>query len=190
MAAVSLPMSGTAPFDALVPASLLAELAKLVGGPVRLHAEANRFGASWGSVHVGTAVLDGGFLSTDAIQKSTVDTTVRVQADSLAAAVRRTGLYIDSGGVLDMAVDDAEIRLSGSNQRSGEAWESVKATVSGGRTSPSFQVRYLADALRPFAGREVLLGIQPGMRATVITDADTGPVDVTYYVMPTLSPGR
>ncbi|OZM73380.1 DNA polymerase III subunit beta [Amycolatopsis antarctica] len=190
MATASLPMRGTAPFDVLVPAGLLGELAKLAGGTVRLHTAPNRFGASWGSVHVSTAVLDGGFLSPDAIQTSTVDTTLRIDAGALAAAVRRIGLYTDAGGVLELAVADGEIRLSGANQRSGEATEHVKADVSGGRTSPSFQVRYLLDALRPFTGQEVSLGIQPGMRATIVSAVDPGDVNITYYVMPMRAPGR
>ncbi|GDY30719.1 DNA polymerase III subunit beta family protein [Gandjariella thermophila] len=48
--------------------------------------------------------------------------------------------------------------------------EVVKADVRGGRAQPSYQARYLADALRPFAGGRVRLDVQA--RRTVFTRAE------------------
>ncbi|MFD1047057.1 DNA polymerase III subunit beta, partial [Kibdelosporangium lantanae] len=69
----------------------------------------------------------------------------------------------------------------------GEAEETVKADVSGGRTSPSFQARFLTDALKSFSGR-VRLAIQPGMRATVFSSPEPGDVDLRYMVAPMRPP--
>jgi DNA polymerase-3 subunit beta len=60
--------------------------------------------------------------------------------------------------------------------------------VDGGRTGQAFQARYLTDALRPFAGGRVRIGIQPGMRATIFSAAEPGDVDLRYIVMPMLPP--
>ncbi|MEU3624337.1 DNA polymerase III subunit beta [Amycolatopsis coloradensis] len=187
MAVATLPLrSEGEPIDALVPAGLLAETAKQARGIVGLHGDRTRFGLSWAGVTVTTAVLDAGFLSEKLIESSTVDTTVEVSADALAAAVRRVGVYADERRVLTLEVGDSHLRLASSKQDTGEAEETLKAEVSGGRTSPSFQARYLLDALQGFPGERVRLGVQPGMRACVIRAVEPGDVDLTYYVMPML----
>ncbi|RSM66839.1 DNA polymerase III subunit beta [Amycolatopsis sp. WAC 01376] len=187
MAVATLPLrSEGEPIDALVPAGLLAETAKQARGIVGLHGDRTRFGLSWAGVTVTTAVLDAGFLSEKLIESSTVDTTVEVAADALAAAVRRVGVYADERRVLTLEVGDSQLRLASSKQDTGEAEETLKAEVSGGRTSPSFQARYLLDALQGFAGERVRLDIQPGMRACVIRAVEPGDVELTYYVMPML----
>ncbi|UMP03276.1 DNA polymerase III subunit beta [Amycolatopsis sp. EV170708-02-1] len=187
MAVATLPLrSEGEPIDALVPAGLLAETAKQARGTVGLHGDGTRFGLSWAGVAVTTAVLDAGFLSEKLIESSTVDTTVEVAADALAAAVRRVGVYADDRRVLTLEVGDSHLRLASAKQNTGEAEETLKAEVSGGRTSPSFQARYLLDALQGFAGERVRLDIQPGMRACVIRAVEPGEVELTYYVMPML----
>ncbi|MGK4596940.1 DNA polymerase III subunit beta [Amycolatopsis sp. w19] len=187
MAVATLPLrSAGEPIDALVPAGLLAETAKQARGTVGLHGDGTRFGLSWAGVAVTTAVLDAGFLSEKLIESSTVDTKVEVAADALAAAVRRVGVYADDRRVLTLEVGDAHLRLASAKQNTGEAEETLKAEVSGGRTSPSFQARYLLDALQGFAGERVRLDIQPGMRACVIRAVEPGEVELTYYVMPML----
>ncbi|MFJ8917698.1 DNA polymerase III subunit beta [Amycolatopsis sp. NPDC102389] len=188
MAVATLPLrSEGEPIDALVPAGLLAETAKQARGTVGLHGDGTRFGLSWAGVTVTTAVLDAGFLSEKLIESSTVDTTVEVAADALAAAVRRVGVYADARRVLTLEVGDSHLRLASAKQDTGEAEETLKAEVSGGRTSPSFQARYLLDALQGFAGERVRLDIQPGMRACVIRAVEPGDVELTYYVMPMLA---
>ncbi|MBP2179310.1 DNA polymerase III subunit beta [Amycolatopsis magusensis] len=180
MAAAEVPWSG-GEVDALVPAALLAEVGKQVSGSVSVHADVNRFGLSWGRSTVTTAVLDGGFLTEDSISTGAVETRLTLAADALAAAVRRTSLYAGPRGVVTLGVQDGSVRVAGTDPRAGEAEEEVKSTVDGNRLAPSYQARYLLDALRPFTGGEVVLAIQPGLRATILTTAATS---LRYYVMP------
>ncbi|WP_372671588.1 DNA polymerase III subunit beta [Amycolatopsis kentuckyensis] len=187
MAVARLPLRSPGALDVLVPATLLTEAARQAKGVVGLHAGPGRFGLSWPGGLVGTAVLDAGFLSEDAIPSSAVDTRVTLSADALAAAVRRVGVYAEDRRVLTLEVGDAQVRLASARQDTGEAEETLKAEVSGGRTSPSFQARYLLDALQAFAGERVELSIQPGMRACVLRSAEPGEVELTYYLMPMLS---
>ncbi|MBM7771377.1 DNA polymerase-3 subunit beta [Actinokineospora baliensis] len=190
MAIASLPWAADGDIDVMVPATLLVEVAKQVSGVdrVRLLVAPNQFAATWGQTLVTTAVLDGSYLSETKLALSDVDTKVTVDADALAAATRRVALYSDARGVVRLEVGDAEVRLRATDQNAGEAEESVKATPTGGRTSPSYQSRYLVDALRPFAGRQVELAIQPGMRATVVTAVEAEEVELRYILMPMLPP--
>ena len=188
MAVASLPWSGS-DVDALVPAGLLSELAKqLPAGPVTVYADRDRFGLGWDGALVSTSVLDGSFLHESRIRLSDVDTVVSVEADALAGAVRRVGLYTDARGVLVVEVGDGEVRVRGADSRVGEAEEAVKASVDGGRTGQAYQARFLQDALRCFAGGRVRMEVQPGMRATVFSAVDGGEPVVRYVVMPMLPP--
>lgn len=186
MAVARLPLRSPGSLDVLVPATLLTEAARQAKGTVGLHAGPGRFGLSWPGGLVATAVLDAGFLSEDSIPSGAVDTRVSLSADALAAAVRRVGVYAEDRRVLTLEVGDAQVRLASARQDAGEAEETLKAEVSGGRTSPSFQARYLLDALQAFAGERVELSIQPGMRACVLRSAEPGEVELTYYLMPML----
>jgi DNA polymerase-3 subunit beta len=189
MALASLPWSPSGAVDALVPANLLSELAKqLPTGTVTVHSDHDRFGLGWGGSLATTAVLDGSFLHESKIHLSTVDTVLTLDADALSGAVRRVGLYTDARGVLMLEVGDSEIRLRGADQRTGEAEESVKATVDGGRSGQAYQARFLTDALRCFSGQQVKVEIQPGMRATVFSAVEPTEPKVRYVVMPMLPP--
>lgn len=189
MAWAALPWSADGAVDALVPATLLNELAKqLPAGDVTVYADRDRFGLGWAGSLATTSVLDGSFLHESKIRLSDVDTVVTVDADALAGAVRRVGLYTDARGVLLIEVGDGEVRVRGADQRVGEAEESVKATVDGGRTGQAYQSRFLTDALRCFSGARIRMEIQPGMRATVFSAVEAGEPEVRYVVMPMLPP--
>lgn len=189
MAVASLPWSGVSPVDALVPAALLSEVARqLPSGEVTVYADRDRFGLGWHGCLTTTSVLDGSFLHESKIRLSDVDTVVSLDADALAGAVRRVGLYTDARGVLLVEVGDGEIRVRGADSRAGEAEESVKASVDGGRTGQAYQARFLTDALRCFSGEEVRMEIQPGMRATVFSAVESVEPAVRYVVMPMLPP--
>jgi DNA polymerase III subunit beta len=188
LASLSWSPSG-APVDALVPASLLSELAKqLPASRVTVYADRDRFGLGWDGALATTAVLDGSFLHESKIHLSDVDTVVSLETDALAGAVRRVGLYTDARGVLLVDVGDGEVRVRAADQRAGEAEETVKATIDGGRTGQAYQARFLTDALRCFAGQQVRMEIQPGMRATVFSSVEPTEPAIRYVVMPMLPP--
>ncbi|SDD85177.1 DNA polymerase III subunit beta [Actinokineospora iranica] len=190
MAIASVPWSADTEIDLMVPAALLAEVGKQVAhiDRVTLQATENHLALAWSDTVVTTAVLDGSFLSETKLALSDADTHIEADADTLTAATRRVALYSDPRGVVQLEAGDTELRLRATDHQAGEAEEPVKATITGGRTSPSFQSRYLLDALRPFAGTRVRLAIQPGMRATVLTAVDPGEVDLRYILMPMLPP--
>jgi DNA polymerase-3 subunit beta len=190
MAVATIPWQPVGHLDASVPAALLVELARQIpqAGTVSLHADRDRMGFAWGGTTLTTAVLDGTAIHESKVPLSDVDTELTLDADALAAAVRRVSLYTDPRGIIAMEVGDSEIRLRGADHQSGEAEESVKSTVDGGRTGQAFQARYLTDALRPFAGGPVRVRIQPGMRAAVFTSPTPSTPDLRYVVMPMRPP--
>jgi DNA polymerase III subunit beta len=186
MAVATLPWQPVGPLDVLIPAALLTELAKQIPNArtLTLHADRNRMGFAWANTTLTTGVLDGTAIHESKVPMSDVDTHLTLDADALAAAVRRVSLYTDPRGVIAFEVGDSDIRLRSADRQAGEAEETVKSTVDGGRTGQTFQARYLIDALRPFSGQTIRVAIQPGMRAALITRATPGDADLRYIVMP------
>ncbi|MEU4739527.1 DNA polymerase III subunit beta [Actinosynnema sp. NPDC023658] len=189
MAFASLPWVATGELDVLAPAVVLAEAARQPGreAVVAVHADADRIALSWAGGSVSTALLAAPFPD-DRVRKlleAVIDSTVLVEADVLAGAVRRAVPYAGPHGSVTIQVDDGELRVRGSDPQSGESEESVKATIDGNRVTKTFQARYLADALRAFSGRRVELRIQDGLRSTVLTSqAGEDGVELTYLVVP------
>jgi DNA polymerase III subunit beta len=187
MAYATLPWDPAGSVDLLVPAAVMSEMARQTTGRVALHASTDRVGMAWAGDSTTTALLAAPFPDDRArrLLEVVIDSTVLVDADMLARAVRRATPYAGAHGSVTLQVDDSELRVRGSDPQSGESEEFVKATVDGNRITKTFQARYLADALRAFAGRRVELRIQDGLRSTVLTSPpDDDGVELTYLVVP------
>jgi DNA polymerase III subunit beta len=189
MAFATLPWHPQGSLDVLAPANLLADVVRqpAPGDLVTLQADIDRLGLSWPGGSVSTALLAAPFPD-DRVRKlleAVIDSTVLVDADALAGAVRRATPYAGPHGSVTIQVDDSELRVKGSDPQNGESEESVKATVDGNRLTKTFQARYLNDALKAFSGRRVELRIQDGLRSTVLTSpAGADGVELTYLVVP------
>ncbi|MBB5959013.1 DNA polymerase-3 subunit beta [Saccharothrix tamanrassetensis] len=188
MAYATVPWSPEGSLNVLAPAALMADVARLPQQTVvHIHADEDRIALSWSGGSVSTTLLASPFPDERArkLLEAVIDSTVVVEADALAGAVRRATPYSGPHGSVTLQVEDSELRVRGSDPQTGESEESVKATIEGNRVTKTFQARYLADALRAFSGRRVELRIQDGLRSTVLTSqpGDDG-IDLKYLVVP------
>ncbi|GAA1613151.1 DNA polymerase III subunit beta [Catellatospora bangladeshensis] len=179
----------SASLDVLIPAGLVAELARQAGRAVELtlHAADGRFALSWPGWAVGTASLAVTFpdRQLDQLLRVEPEATVRVDADELAAAVGRAAHYAGPRGAVTLELGDGELCVRGSDPLSGESAETLKADLLGDRLTRQYQARYLLDALRPFTGAPVRLQIQSALRPTLFTAATPDPgADLRYLVVP------
>ncbi|MEU5693526.1 DNA polymerase III subunit beta [Actinosynnema sp. NPDC020468] len=189
MAFATVPWTSETGVDVLAPATLLAEVAKQPARDERVavHADDDRVALRWAGGSVSTALLAAPFPDDRArkLLEAVIDSTVLVEADALAGAVKRAVPYSGPHGSVTLQVDDGQLRVRGNDPQAGESEESVKATVDGNRLTKTFQARYLSDALKAFSGRRVELKIQDGLRSTVLTaQAGEDGVELTYLVVP------
>jgi DNA polymerase-3 subunit beta len=175
--------------DVLIPAVLATEIARQAAGAaeVALHADGDRATVVWPDAEVGTALLATPFPDEHKYLDTAADATVEVEADALLGAVRRTGLFADGRGAIQLDLGEGEIRVRAGGADLGEADESVKASVTG-RLTQTYRVRYLADALRVFNGRTVRIALRNGLKSTRLTalEPDAEDLTLTYVVMPIL----
>lgn len=175
--------------DLLAPAAALSELAKQLGSAdsVSLHASVDRVGLSWGADAFSTALLAAPFPDDRAreLLRANASGTIELEADVLAAALRRASPYGGPRGTVELTAWEGAVRVHSSDPHTGESEESVKATVTGHHEALLYQARFLLDALRPFTGRTVRLATQEGLRPTTFTaPADESGVELTYLVVP------
>ncbi|MGN9911288.1 DNA polymerase III subunit beta [Phytohabitans sp. LJ34] len=195
MAAASVPWRPAAEgarVDALVPAVVLAEMVKQAGRAERVvvHADARMFGLAWaqGSVVVpslGTPFPDA---QLDRLLDIAPECTIEVEADELAGALDRAAPYGGEQSRVVIEARDGILVVRASDPLTGEAEETVKASVRGDHLTRSYQARLLTDALRPFARRTVSMRVQEGMRATAFTAAPD--LDLRYLVVPMRTAGE
>ncbi|WP_433267461.1 DNA polymerase III subunit beta [Actinosynnema sp. CS-041913] len=188
MAYATVPWSPEGSLNVLAPAALMADVARLPQHTVvTIHADEDRVALSWPGGSVSTTLLAAPFPDDRArkLLEAIIDSTVVVEADALAGAVRRATPYSGPHGSVTLQIEDSELRVRGSDPQTGESEESVKATIEGNRVTKTFQARYLADALKAFSGRRVELRIQDGLRSTVLTSqpGEDG-IELKYLVVP------
>ncbi|HEX5597324.1 MAG TPA: DNA polymerase III subunit beta [Micromonosporaceae bacterium] len=174
--------------DALVPAALLAEVAKQAGtaDTVTLHADADRFGLGWSGGHILTTSLAMPFpdRQIDQLLEVRAECAVELEADPLIAALQRALPYSGPHGRVTVHVRDGVLVVQGHDPMTGESEEAVKAASHGNHLTRCYQARFLLDALRPFAGRSALIEVQEGLRATVITTERDDGIDLKCLVVP------
>jgi DNA polymerase-3 subunit beta len=199
MASVSMPWRPAvagARLDTLVPAAVLGETAKQAGRADRVvvHADGQLFGLSWADGSIVVPTLDTPFPDTqvDRLLDLAAQCTVEVDADALAGAVDRAAAYGGEHSRVTVGVGDGSLVVRANDPLAGEAEETVKASVRGDHLTRSYQARLLTDALRPFAGRMVVVRVQDGMRPTAFTSApaEEPDVDLRYLVVPMRPTGQ
>lgn len=175
--------------DTLVPASWLAETAKLgaAADQVHVHADERRFGLSWSGVGVVGGLLGQPFPDDQAarILHAEPEAHALVDAGDMLGAVERVALYAGSDAGVSVQFSDGVLVVRGSDEATGDAEEAVKATVEGALLTQVYQARYLLDALRCFATGPLTLNVQSGTRPTVITrPSGEDPVNLRQLIVP------
>lgn len=190
MASATVPWlsGGSGAVDVLVAAGVLAEAARQLPatGPVLLRCAADRFGVDWAGGGIVAASLALPFPDEQiaALLRVSPMCSVQVEADALAAAVQRAVPFAGASGQVHLEALDGVVVIRGADAGSGESREEVKADVAGDHFVAAYQGRYLADAVRPFAGRVISVQIQEGIRPTLFAAAELDPIRLRCLVVP------
>lgn len=194
-----LPWVGAAPeaaVDVLAPAGMLIDAAKRLGNAdaVNLHADGDRIALRWLGTSVSSVLLAGQYPDRQLTKllDTAIECTVLADADELAATIRRASLYSGVSGVVTLTTTDAGVTVTGHDPLAGESEETIKAEVDGNHMTTAFRARYLTEALRAFATGPVLVQLQHGMAATVLTapKLEGSQTELTHLVKPMLPPSH
>jgi DNA polymerase-3 subunit beta len=176
-------MSWTGPdgVTALIPARELTRFAKKCdrAGKVSLYMGTGHAGFSDGVRTIIVRTSDGHFPKYRALVRDQDDTTVTVDAATLAAAVKRAGAVVERNEPVRFSVNAAGITLQVMHDGVAASTQTVPATYTGPEIATAFNPAYLASVLAGIDG-QARIGFVSATKPARITAAD----GFTAIVMP------
>jgi len=182
--------------NALVPAKLLADVAKAMSGhDITLSlgstgAGDGLIGFEGGGRHATSRLIDGEFPKVRGLipAESAITSTVTVQTAALVEAVKRVALVAERSAPVRLTFADGTATLDAGNGEEAQASESVAVTLNGDPVVTGFNAGYLLDGLAslgaPIAHFAFTQPTKPANLTGLSSPEDTPPSDAAYILMP------
>ena len=182
--------------NALVPAKLLADVAKAMSGhDITLSlgstgAGDGLIGFEGGGRHATSRLIDGEFPKVRGLipAESAITSTVTVQTAALVEAVKRVALVAERSAPVRLTFADGTATLDAGNGEEAQASESVAVTLNGDPVVTGFNAGYLLDGLAslgaPIAHFAFTQPTKPANLTGLSSPDDTPPADAAYILMP------
>ncbi|MEV0794952.1 DNA polymerase III subunit beta [Kribbella sp. NPDC050459] len=182
--------------NALVPAKLLADVAKAMSGhDITLSlgstgAGDGLIGFEGGGRHATSRLIDGEFPKVRGLipAESAITSTVTVQTAALVEAVKRVALVAERSAPVRLTFADGTATLDAGNGEEAQASESVEVTLNGDPVVTGFNAGYLLDGLAslgaPIAHFAFTQPTKPANLTGLSSPEDTPPSDAAYILMP------
>ncbi|MBB5979761.1 DNA polymerase III subunit beta [Kribbella solani] len=190
------PVDAAAEANALVPAKLLAEVAKAMsGGELTLALGSTRtgdglIGFEGGGRHATSRLIDGEFPKVRSLipTESTITTTVAVDTAALVEAVKRVALVAERSAPVRITFADGVATLDAGNGEEAQASEAVEVTITGEPMVAGFNAGYLLDGLAslgtPIAHFAFTQPTRPANLTGISEPGETPSPDSAYILMP------
>ena len=182
--------------NALVPAKLLADVAKAMSGhDITLSLGSTGtgdglIGFEGGGRHATSRLIDGEFPKVRGLipAESAITSTVTVQTAALVEAVKRVALVAERSAPVRLTFADGTATLDAGNGEEAQASESVAVTLNGDPVVTGFNAGYLLDGLAslgaPIAHFAFTQPTKPANLTGLSSPDDTPPADAAYILMP------
>ena len=182
--------------NALVPAKLLADVAKAMSGhDITLSLGSTGtgdglIGFEGGGRHATSRLIDGEFPKVRGLipAESAITSTVTVQTAALVEAVKRVALVAERSAPVRLTFADGTATLDAGNGEEAQASESVEVTLNGDPVVTGFNAGYLLDGLAslgaPIAHFAFTQPTKPANLTGLSSPDDTPPADAAYILMP------
>ncbi|MGW5188023.1 DNA polymerase III subunit beta [Kribbella sp. NPDC004138] len=182
--------------NALVPAKLLADVAKAMSGhDITLSlgstgAGDGLIGFEGGGRHATSRLIDGEFPKVRGLipAESAITSTVTVHTAALLEAVKRVALVAERSAPVRLTFADGTATLDAGNGEEAQASESVEVTLNGDPVVTGFNAGYLLDGLAslgaPIAHFAFTQPTKPANLTGLSSPEDTPPSDAAYILMP------
>ncbi|MET9310961.1 DNA polymerase III subunit beta [Kribbella sp. NPDC003505] len=182
--------------NALVPAKLLADVAKAMSGhDITLSLGSTGggdglIGFEGGGRHATSRLIDGEFPKVRGLipAESAITSTVTVRTAALVEAVKRVALVAERSAPVRITFADGTATLDAGNGEEAQASESVEVTLNGDPVVTGFNAGYLLDGLAslgaPIAHFAFTQPTKPANLTGLSAPDDTPPSDAAYILMP------
>lgn len=179
---------GSGDINVIIPAKALGELARVIEGKkenkIKITVSNEQIGFEYGDVYLVSRIIQGQF--PDYKQVLPKKTTIRAVVDKkefLEAAERAAVVASGSANITRFEIKGGKIILSANTPDVGNIDEVIKADIKGGeKTSISFNIRLITDALKAIDGDKIAIELNEGLSPGVIKPEGEG--EYVYIVMP------
>lgn len=174
------------PLKAIVPATALAELKKLLGGGesvLEACVEANNIVFKLEKTVVTTRLLAGDFIAYKQLMPPAFQTTLVASRPAFEKAIARTSVFSRSerNNLVRFEIKENLLSVSTSSEI-GNAKDTVGINLSGKDLHIAFNSRYISDCLRALTNENVKFNFVGATGPCIITPAESD--DCMYYVLP------
>ncbi|MGW7680659.1 DNA polymerase III subunit beta [Kribbella sp. NPDC054772] len=182
--------------NALVPAKLLADVAKVMSGDeLTLALGSTRtgdglIGFEGGGRHATSRLIDGEFPKVRSLipTESTITSTVTVDTAALVEAVKRVALVAERSAPVRLTFENGTATLDAGNGEEAQASEAVEVTLTGDPVVAGFNAGYLLDGLASLGAPIAHFAFTQPTRPTNLTGLhsrdDAPTTDSAYILMP------
>jgi len=190
------PIDSDGEANALVPAKLLADVAKaMTGHELTLALGSTRtgdglIGFEGGGRHATSRLIDGDFPKVRGLipAESAITTTVTVDTATLLEAVKRVALVAERSAPVRLMFADGTATLDAGSGEEAQASEAVDATLTGEPVTTGFNAGYLLDGLAslgaPIAHFAFTQSTKPANLTGLRSPEDSPSADSAYILMP------
>jgi DNA polymerase-3 subunit beta len=190
------PVDSDGEANALIPARLLADVAKaMTGHEVTLALGSTRtgdglIGFEGGGRHATSRLIDGDFPKVRGLipAESAITTTVTVDTATLLEAVKRVALVAERSAPVRLTFADGTATLDAGSGEEAQASEAVDATLTGEPVTTGFNAGYLLDGLAslgaPIAHFAFTQSTKPANLTGLRSPDDSPSADSAYILMP------
>jgi DNA polymerase III subunit beta len=171
------------PFEAIIPARALAELARIAqgGDTVELGVHENQVAFSADGVLLTTRRIDGQFPNYKQLLPETFEHELTLPRGELLDVVRRTAVMAQRNSPLRLRFSEGELTVSAQTQDVGESRESLPVAFGGEPLEVGFNAEFLREGIESVAADEIVLKLISPLRPGLIQGEDD---DFWYLIMP------
>lgn len=173
-------------FDAIVPASTLRELSRIVAAEgvneIEIRKSSNQVLFICGDTKINTRLIDGQFPNWEKLIPTEFDYFVDLPQGEILEIGKRVGYLAQRNAPIRIGLADGEVTVSAQTPDIGEASESLPVEYSGDPMEISFNPQYLIDGIDSIEAENVRLKVSSPLRPGLLQAADDE--SFSYLIMP------
>lgn len=188
LAIKSQPYEVQTPLEMIIPAKVLEEIARTLGGDVpgqiNISLLNNRLMLSVDNIVMVSRLIEGRFPDYHKVIPPKFERTTKVNVKALASAVERIALFSTDNdySIIKINVEANQMTLSSSSVEVGTGMEVIPCETFGDNLNIAFNAQYLLDILKRISGEEIVISMNSSLAPAQITSPEEA--DYIYIITP------
>lgn len=184
----SLPLPGAESMSVIIPAKVLTEISRVLGGDVPQTVQIgllnNQVVVAIDEIRIVSRLIEGRFPNYKAVIPPSFAVTASVNIRELAGAVERVALFSNENdySIIKVNVKDGQITITSSSPELGAGREVIEAETEGAELNVAFNAKYILDILKNLDSEEAVLSFNSSLKPVCVKAP--GQDDYTYIVTP------